>query len=48
MFDKWIEVLREPLAQVDYHKFDDWSSKTIERAGKKYRVSLNLEAVKQG
>jgi predicted SAM-dependent methyltransferase len=32
--------------QVDYHDFEDWASKTIERGGKKYRVSLNVEAVK--
>jgi predicted SAM-dependent methyltransferase len=32
--------------QVDYHAFEDWASKTIEYAGKKYRVSLNLEAIK--
>lgn len=32
--------------QVDYHNFEDWASKTIERHGKNYRVSLNVEAVK--
>ena len=32
--------------QVDYHDFEDWASKTIERAGRKYRVSLNIEAIK--
>ena len=32
--------------RVDYHDFEDWASKTIERGGKQYRVSLNLEAVK--
>jgi SAM-dependent methyltransferase len=32
--------------KVDYHNFEDWASKTIEKGGKKYRVSLNLEAVK--
>lgn len=33
--------------QVDYHDFEDWASKPIERNGKKYRVSLNVEAIKQ-
>jgi hypothetical protein len=32
--------------QVDYHEFEDWASKTIERAGKNYRVSLNVEEIK--
>jgi len=32
--------------RVDYHNFEDWASRTIERAGKKYRVSLNVEAIK--
>jgi len=32
--------------QVDYHNFEDWASKTFEREGRKYRVSLNAEAIK--
>lgn len=32
--------------QVEHHDFDDWASKSIERGGKKYRVSLNVEAIK--
>jgi len=32
--------------QVHYHNFEDWASKTIERGGKKYHVSLNVEAIK--
>jgi len=33
-------------AQVDYHNFEDWASKLVEWKGKKYRVSLNIEAIK--
>ena len=33
--------------KVDHHDFDDWASKLIERAGKNYRVSLNVEAIKR-
>jgi SAM-dependent methyltransferase len=32
--------------QVTHHGFSDWASKTVERAGRSYRVSLNVEAVK--
>ena len=32
--------------QVDYHDFEDWASKTIEKGGKNYRVSLSIEAIK--
>jgi predicted SAM-dependent methyltransferase len=32
--------------KVDYHNFKDWASRTLEREGKKYRVSLNVEAIK--
>ncbi len=32
--------------QVDYHDFEDWASKPIERGGKNYQVSLNVEGIK--
>lgn len=30
----------------DYHEFDDWASKTVEREGRQFPVSLNLEGIK--
>jgi len=30
----------------DYHAFEDWSSKEITASGKKYQISLNIEAIK--
>jgi predicted SAM-dependent methyltransferase len=32
--------------QCDYHAFEDWASRTVERDGKQFFVSLNLEAVR--
>jgi predicted SAM-dependent methyltransferase len=32
--------------KVELHSFEDWTSKPIEKGGKKYWASLNLEAVK--
>lgn len=31
---------------VPNHDFNDWASKALERDGKRYRVSLNVEAIK--
>lgn len=32
--------------RCEFHDFNDWASKTIDRDGKQYPVSLNLEGVK--
>jgi len=41
-----VSVFEKILHIVDYHDFEDWASKTIERNGRRYRVSLNDEAVR--
>lgn len=32
--------------QCDHHAFEDWASRTLETDGKKFSVSLNLEAIR--
>lgn len=40
------EVRKWNPEQVELHSFDDWASKAIEIKGRKYPISLNIEAVK--
>ncbi len=40
------KVRRWNPKEVQYHNFEDWASRHLERNGKKYPVSLNIEAIK--
>ena len=40
------EVRKWNPEKVDFHTFDDWASRPIEIKGRKYPISLNIEAVK--
>ena len=42
----FLEVREWDPRHVENHDFDDWASMHIERGGKRFDISLNVEATK--